>query len=69
MLSWACILAILAVCLSVCLLLERKKEGVVVFTYLLGLLKIHFGLEPVLRCEPSTYQSISYCIIKASIEE
>ena len=38
---------------------SEKEEGVVALQLPVGPLKPSSGLEPVLRCEPSTYQPIS----------
>ena len=40
---------------------SEREEGVVALHLLIGSLKTHSGLEPVPRCEPSTYQPISWC--------
>ena len=48
---------------------SESEEGVVALNIPIGRLKTRFGLEPVRRCEPSTYQGInrwlSHCAIKA----
>ena len=38
---------------------SEKEEGVMALHLPIGLLKTRSGLEPVPRCEPSTYQPIS----------
>ena len=38
---------------------SEREEGVVALNLTIGPLKKTSGLEPVSRCEPSTYQSIS----------
>ena len=49
-----------ASCYSIRLLEVNEREGGVVAIHLpIGSLKIRSGLEPVLRCEPSTYLLIS----------
>ena len=45
---------------------SEREEGVVAIHLHIGPLKTCSGLEPVLRCEPSTYQPIS-CAIRAGM--
>ena len=67
-LSWAHTPVIAwAVCLG--------QKGLVVSSNLLegsekeeGVVALHSVMEPVPRCEPSTYQSISHCAIGASMQ-
>ena len=41
----------------------KKEEGVVALYLHIGPLKTRSELEPVLRCEPSSYQPINRCAI------
>ena len=52
------------------LVVSKKEEGVVDIHLLIGSLKTRSGMEPLPRCEPSTYQPISrlhghHCVIEA----
>ena len=40
---------------------NEKKEGVVALHLSIEPLKTSSGLDPVPRCEPSTYQTVSRC--------
>ena len=60
---------------SYCLGCLSRTEGLVVSSNLSlegsdkeeGVVTLHSVVEPVPRCEPSTYQSISHCAIGASM--
>ena len=65
-LSWAHTLQLSAgLCVLDCKLVvtllevNEREEGVVALHLPIGSLKPHSGLEPSLRCKPSTYQPIS----------
>ena len=47
---------------------SEKAKGVVALHLPIGPLKTRSELEPVPRCEPSTYQPIRYCAIGADID-
>ena len=47
---------------------SKRKEGVVVLHLPIELLKTCSGLEPVLRCKPSTYQAVSRWLNHSTIE-
>ena len=53
---------------QVLLVVNEREEDVVALCLPIGLLKTCSGLEPVLRCEPNTYQSIGHYAIQAGTE-
>ena len=40
-------------------MVSEKEEGIVALQLPTGPIKTRFGIEPVPRCEPNTYQPIS----------